>query len=157
VATDDARYRNLLVGTHEMDILAMVGSGITIDGILAAGPWTLDEVTIVVQRHGLVVGDDGTVILPAPAVDEGLRDALASPSPMVRKQAGRAYAHLMKLQHIQGMRAAQEISEELRRRQVHAVREWLYALDAMKASARDELARLRASSPRSARAKRVAS
>lgn len=147
----------LLVGKHEMDILAMIASGVSVDEMLTVGPWSLDDVAAVVQRHGMVIDEHSHVVLPAVVDDQALQDALSSPSPVVRREAARAIAQLLKLRRAQATLAAQEASDGLRRLQLHAVQSWLDWLAAASKTARGELARLRASSPRSARAKRAAS
>ncbi|TCO64926.1 hypothetical protein [Actinocrispum wychmicini] len=154
MAAGNARH---VIGQHEMDILAMIASGLTVDNMLATGPWSASEIGAVIRRHGLVVDEDGRVTAAASPVDQDVRDALASPSPLVRQQARRAYAQLVKLRKVQGMQAARDISDDLRRLQRKALQDWLGWLQAATAGARDELARLRGSSPRSTRTKAAAS
>ncbi|MCE7008752.1 hypothetical protein LWC34_38965 [Kibdelosporangium philippinense] len=144
-------------GEHELAILATISSGMGIDEILASGPWSLTEVTSVMRRHGLVTTSNGQVIRDGLPLAQ-LRTAVGeSPSPFVRQQAERAHAQLLALGKAIAMQTARDSSDDVRREQRHALQSWLEWLRAAQSGARDELDRLRASSPRSARAKRATS
>lgn len=147
--------RPTLVGEHDMDILTLVGSGVTIDDILQAGAWSLNDVTAVITNYGLKVDDDGGVVGLARSYSQLVNTGLESPSPLVRGQAERANAHLARLNRLMSMHDARSLSDDLRREQRHALQEWLDWLGNAAGVARSELARLRTSSPRSERAQRA--
>jgi hypothetical protein len=148
--------RPTLVGEHEMDILALIGAGQTMDEILEAGPWTLNDITTVLSHYELRVDDEGRVVGVAKTFSQLVTSGMESPSALVRQQAERAYAHLLRLNRLMTMHDVRGISDDLRREKRLALQEWLEWLGNAAGAARGELARLRASSPRSDRAKRAA-
>lgn len=147
--------RVTLVGEYEPAILALIGSGAAVDDILQAGPWSLNHVSAVLDSYGLKVDDEGYVVGIGRSFTQLVTAGLESPSSLVRDQAERAYTQLVRLNRMMAMHDARGLSEDLRRRQRLALQEWLDWLGNAAGAARGELARIRASSPRSERAKRA--
>jgi hypothetical protein len=133
---------------HEADILRAVAAGATLDTLLNSG-WSSADVVAALHRHGLVATDTGSVVRADTDLLAMLQDALLSESPAVRKAAGRADAHLRHLRRLLGTRHAAAAAEDVRRRQVEAVQDWLEWLAQADTIARGELRRLKSGSPRS--------
>jgi hypothetical protein len=131
----------LAASNYEMEILRLIGATTTMTALLAAGPWSADDVLITLRRNGLRATEGGAIIK---GVDPGvlLDEALESPSPVVRRYAARAQALLTEISRLDAVEASGERAELLRRQQRNAVEQWIAFLRTAREDAQIELRRL---------------